>query len=178
MSWEILSPVIISVGVIAAVIAAIANVTVTLMNNHRLKAIEEKREMTEIDKYRYTRLYEIVMNWNGYAAPLESGGRPIEDPDEIISFRLINSLYDNLGRYHVIRPLLSSKYRDVEQEIEHIIEEGGTHLLQMSKAQDAQNIGEKQQYRKAYSDCAVQLEKLLREVINSQLEDLLISNRK
>lgn len=60
MNWDMISPIVISVGVVAAAIAAIANVIVALMNNIRLKAIEKDKRISELIQYRYTKLYSLL----------------------------------------------------------------------------------------------------------------------
>jgi len=60
MNWQTVSPIIISVGVIASTVGAFANVVVALMNNRRLQSIEKNKQIYELVKYRYTELYSIL----------------------------------------------------------------------------------------------------------------------
>lgn len=55
--------------VFAACVTSVFNMVISIMNNHRLKKIEKQRSMREIDKYRYCKLYELILNWNKYDAP-------------------------------------------------------------------------------------------------------------
>ena len=56
MSWEN----IVSVGVVSAVVALIANVIVTIMNNHQLRKMNKDRFNNELVQYRYTKLHYIL----------------------------------------------------------------------------------------------------------------------
>jgi hypothetical protein len=67
-AWEALPVTIISASVIAAALAAIFNVIIALINNQRLKSIEKDKKMTDIQKYRYTNLYELIKTWHNYDA--------------------------------------------------------------------------------------------------------------
>ncbi len=54
---------IISGAVFAALIASIANIIISILNNRMLKIIEKQKNISEIDKYRYTCLYDILTRW-------------------------------------------------------------------------------------------------------------------
>lgn len=60
LNWQTFFPVLLSVGVVSAAIAAIANVIVTLLNNTRLKALEKDKRISELIQYRYVKLYGIL----------------------------------------------------------------------------------------------------------------------
>lgn len=63
---EFFTTVILTAAVFAALVTSIANIIISLMNNWRLKKIEKQKQMNEIDKYRYSRLYELILNWHKY----------------------------------------------------------------------------------------------------------------
>lgn len=46
----------------------------------RIKIIEQQKNMTEIERYRYVHLYEILLNWHNYDSDIEG-----ETPEEIDS---------------------------------------------------------------------------------------------
>jgi len=60
MNWETLSPILVSVGVFAAAIAAVASVIVAKMNNNYLRSLENDKRKSELIQYRYTKLYSIL----------------------------------------------------------------------------------------------------------------------
>ena len=63
---NLLNTVILTATVFAALISSIANIIISLINNHRLKSLESKKQLNDIDKYRYSRLYELVLKWHEY----------------------------------------------------------------------------------------------------------------
>ena len=56
MNWETLCPILVSVGVFAAAIAAIASVIVAKMNNNYLCSLENDKRKSELIQYRYTKI--------------------------------------------------------------------------------------------------------------------------
>ena len=56
--------IVLTAGVFAALITSVANIVISIFNNSRLKTIEKNKQMTEIEKYRYSRLYEQILNWS------------------------------------------------------------------------------------------------------------------
>ena len=47
-------------GIIIAVIAAVVNIIISLMNNVRLKSLEKEKRNNELYVYRYTKLYSLL----------------------------------------------------------------------------------------------------------------------
>jgi hypothetical protein len=173
MNWEIVSTTLISTAVFAAAIAAIANVVIAIMSNNRLRVIERKHKMTEIEKYRYTHLYDIILNWHNYSTNIESEDK---SADTIATINLFNGILDNKERYNLVKPLISSKYADKKQEIESIIDRGDNIILQYVLATNEENEKTNDIFKgiiKELADCSEELEKELREMINQQLEELI-----
>ena len=97
--------VILTTAVFAALITSIANIIISLLNNHRLKGLEKQKQMNEIDRYRCERLYELVLNWHKY----DSAQRG-KTSGEIAFYRLLNLFMDDSGRYETAKPLLDKCY--------------------------------------------------------------------
>ena len=102
---NLLTTVILYSAVFAALISSLTNLFVSLLNNRRLKVIEKQRNLTEIDKYRYTQLYEILLNWYNYDYKIEG-----ESPEVIAYYRLLDRIIENVSRYVIIRPLLDEQF--------------------------------------------------------------------
>ena len=90
---EFFTTVILTAAVFAALVTSIANIIISLMNNWRLKKIEKQKQMNEIDKYRYSRLYELILNWHKY----DSAQRG-DTAEEIAYYRLLNLFMDDSVR--------------------------------------------------------------------------------
>lgn len=159
--------VILTAAVFAALITSIANVIISLINNHRLKKIEDQKKINEIDKYRYSRLYELIINWHKYDSEVKG-----ETASEIAFYKLINLFMDDSGRYEIAKPLfdkyyienLENKKIECEELLRSLIEAevpDGTHT------KDFQIIKEK------YFASGKEFSELLKNAINSQLESLL-----
>ena len=107
-----LNTVLLTTAVFAAFITSLANVVISLINNHKLKKLEDKKQMNEIDKYRYSMLYELVINWHKYDSKIE--GTTVS---EIAFYKLINLFMDDSGRYEIAKPLLDECYiRELENK--------------------------------------------------------------
>jgi len=102
---EFFTTVILTAAVFAALVTSIANIIISLMNNWRLKKIEKQKQMNEIDKHRYSRLYELILNWHKY----DSAQRG-DTAEEIAFYRLLNLFMDDSGRYEIAKPLLDKCY--------------------------------------------------------------------
>lgn len=169
--WNnILNSVVITAGVFAALITAIANIIISIINNIRLKSIEKKKELNEIDKYRYSRLYELILNWHNYDSQYTGN-----TPSEIASSRLVNLFLDTSGRYEIAKPLLDAKYIS---ELDELLNRGH-HLL--GRLIDAEKLGESHSkdfnaIQNEYFDVGGEFSDKLKMVINEQLKILLKKN--
>ena len=67
--------------------------------------IGRKKQVNEIDKYRYSRLYELVINWHKYDSKVDG-----TTAEEIAFYRLLNLFMDDFGRYEIAKPLLDKDY--------------------------------------------------------------------
>jgi len=162
-----INTVILTAAVFAALISSVANIVISLMNNHRLKKIEKQKQMNEIDKYRYSRLYDLIINWHKYDSVING-----ETAEEIAFYRMLNLFIDDSGRYEMAKPLLDKRYikaleikkAEGEQLLGKLVDAeapDGTHTKEFPKI--------KEQYFKAGSEFS----KLLKSTINRQLECLL-----
>lgn len=166
---EIISQVILTAIVFAAFVTSIANMIISLMNNHRLKKLEKQKVMNAIDKYRYSRLYELVLNWHNYDSPHKG-----ENAGEIACNRLINLFLDDVGRYELAKPLLDECYK---KEIEEIISKGEEVLHDLIEKEEAGNrTKEFLDVQQKYFDAGKDLDHKLKEAINVQLDKLLFKS--
>ena len=102
---NIFTSVIISSAVLAALVTSITNIIVSVLNNLKLKTIENQRKISEIDKYRYTRLYEILTHWYQQDFKIE---KVCTEENGGCCFTNKNLNYGDL--YNIIRPLLDKQY--------------------------------------------------------------------
>ncbi len=167
-SNPIINTVLLTATVFAALITSVANIVISIINNHRLKRIEAQRQLNDIDKYRYSRLYELLLNWNDYIT--ECSGDTF---GEIAFNRLFNLFLDNSSRYRMARVLLDKKHVsaldakkiECEQLLSSLVaaeKEDGTHTDQFPNIRDA------------YFNASKDFDELLKNSINTQLETLLL----
>lgn len=102
---NIFTSVIISSAVLAALVTSITNIIVSILNNRKLKIIEKQRKVSEIDKYRYTCLYEILTHWYKHDFEFEKEYEK-EKSDDCFE----NKLLDYSDLYNIIKPLLDRQY--------------------------------------------------------------------
>ncbi len=170
MNWETLSPILISVGVISATIAAIANVFVSIINNRRLKLLEKYRRENEIEKYRYIQIHDMLVHWDKYSE--------IRDEDrsiaQVIIDRAVDGCTDNEKRYRIVRPLLDQTYINLLDELQKEMKEAFQYLITAGLA----NSGKKEE-----SNAIAQLkiivdkfENALVEYMHKQLLNILLNN--
>lgn len=164
---EFFTTVILTAVVFAALVTSIANIIISLMNNWRLKKIEKQKQMNEIDKYRYSRLYELILNWHKY----DSAQRG-DTAEEIAFYRLLNLFMDDSGRYEIAKPLLDKCYIE-ELEVKKTEGEKLLNDLVGTELPDGTHSEEFPAIKKRYFDIAKEFSKMLKTVINCQLEELL-----
>lgn len=159
--------VILTAAVFAALITSIANIIISLVNNHRLKKIENKKQMNEIDKYRYSRLYELILNWHKYDSEVKG-----ETAAEIAFYKLLNLFMDDLGRYEMAKPLLDGCYieklENKKIECEKLLDD-----LVKAEALDGTHSEDFPIIKERYFKSGADFSKMLKQVINTQLEVLL-----
>lgn len=162
-----LNTVVLTAAVFAALISSIANIIISLVNNHRLKKIEKQKQMNEIDKYRYSRLYELLLNWHNYDSATKG-----ETASEIAFYKLLNLFMDDSGRYEIAKPLLDKCYiepletkrAECDQLLRALIE---------AEAPDGTHTKEFPIIRDQYFNAGESFSRLLKSTINSQLDVLL-----
>ena len=161
--------VILTATVFAALITSIVNIAISLINNHRLKNIEKQKQMNEIDKYRYSRLYELVLNWHKYDS--DQVGKTVE---EIAFYRLLHSFMDDSARYEIAKPLLDKCYIDKLEIKKSECDKLLSNLIE-AEASGRTHSDEFSIIKQKYFDNGADFSKILKEVINHQLEVLLNS---
>ena len=86
----VVQPIVLTSAVFAAFTTSAANVVISIMNNKRLKGIEKQKELNEIDKYRYSRLYELILNWHNYDTKINE-----KKAERIAFYRMLNLFFDD-----------------------------------------------------------------------------------
>ena len=110
---ELLSNTIIAPAVIAAVLAQIVTIVLTVINNRRLSKIEKSKKSNEIAVYRYTNLYELLKNWDSYTTKSNKENVSKDIGTSIVDMTTIgvmNSFFDCQNRYEIAKPLLNEVY--------------------------------------------------------------------
>lgn len=169
-AWDGLPTTIISASVIAAAISGIINSIITLMNNKRLKSIEHEKKMTDIQKYRYTNLYDLVKHWNDYLTKVDVDATL----DQITSIRFLNSPLENINRYSIARPLLHPKYFS---ELDELVSETDRQFRNYMDSKGKKH-DERDAATRAYGAHASNFEEKLKNAINEQLSELLEQDEK
>ena len=163
---DIINSAVLTAAVFAAIVTSVTNLIISIANGHRLKKIEKQKQQNEIDKYRYTRLYELIFNWHKFDSEFSG-----ESASEIATNRLVNSFLDNIGRYEIAKPLLDDLYKkDLDIKLQRGQEEL-TKLIDASKSTD---------YSAVFSDyvkISSEFSDALKGAINKQLEILLLQNK-
>ncbi len=167
---DFLYTVILTTTVFAALITSIANIIISLINSYRLKNIEEQKKINEIDKYRYSRLHELLMNWHQYDSEIKG-----ETDGEIAFYKRLNLFMDDLGRYEIAKPLLDSCYIE-ELENKRVECENLLNDLVEAEAPDGTHTNDFPIIKEKYFAGGKEFSKLLKNAINSQLESLLRKN--
>ena len=163
---NIINSAVLTAAVFAAIVTSVTNLIICIANGQRLKKIEKQKQQNEIDKYRYTRLYELILNWHKFDSEFSG-----ESVSEIATNRLVNSFLDNTGRYEIAKPLLDDLYKkDLDIKLQHGQEEL-TKLIDASESAD---------YSAVFSDyvkISSEFSDALKGAINKQLEILLLQNK-
>lgn len=165
-----MKPILLTAVVFAALISSIANIFVSILNNQRLKQIELKKHMSEIDKYRYTMLYDLILHWTERNAAYSG-----DTASEIASNRLINLYPDTKGKYDLAKPLLNPQHLERLDELDA---KGQIALLALldTEAPDGTHSPDFAQRRKEYHSISIEFESVLKQTIYDQLNQLLQMN--
>lgn len=166
-SSTFVNTVIFTATVFAALLSSIANIIISLMNNRRLKKIEKQKRMNEIDKYRYSRLYELVLNWTDYDTEVKG-----ETASEIAFYKLLNLFMDDSRRYEFAKPLLEKSFIEPLELKKAECKELLDALIE-AEAPDGTHTKEFPLRRKHYFKSGQEFSELLKGTINTQLEILL-----
>lgn len=160
-------PALLTATVFAAIISSIVNIIISILNNRRLKQIELKKYMSEIDKYRYTMLYDLILHWHDHESPYSG-----ETASEIASLRLINLFLDTKGRYDLAKPLLDPEYL---LKLDALETKGDSALLALIEAEmpDGTHTPDFPQHRETYNSISIEFDTVLKQTIYDQLSRLL-----
>ena len=164
---NIFETVILTAVVFAALITSLANIVISVINNNRLKKIEKQKQVSEIDKYRYSKLYELIVNWHKYDSATMG-----DTASEITNYKLLNLFMDDLGRYEIAKPLLDKNFIKKIEKAKLKCEELLNDLVD-AETPDGIHSEEFPSIRQSYYDNAIEFSEILKEVINSQLGVLL-----
>lgn len=165
--YSFFNTVVLTSVVFAACVTSVFNMAISIMNNHRLKKIEKQRSMREIDKYRYCKLYELILNWNKYDAPQKG-----KTAEEIAFYRMVNLFIDDSYRYEIAKPLLDKYY---VKELEIMKLEGNKSLNSFieTEAPDGTHSEDYFDIKQKYFDISINFSEKLKASINRQLEELI-----
>ncbi len=105
--WDMLPSVLLNTAVIAAALAAIANVIIALMNNRRLRSIDNDKRRSGLIQYRYAQLFSILE-----AVESEQGFENHVNNIEKTFLAAIQKRQHYVELYHLARPLIESKMRN------------------------------------------------------------------
>lgn len=160
--------------VIAAFLTSTVNIIINLINNWKLKKIENDKHKNELNSYRYTQLFSILLKWNEYDSPYEIKGK---SASEITTDRIINGFFDDRQRLKMIKPLLGSTYK---KRLEKFKENGDKLWFQLidseshkGKISDRKYLESHQIIFEKFKKNAIDFSNELNVVINEQLEVLL-----
>lgn len=166
--------IILSSAVFAALISSLTNVIISLINNKRLSIIEKQRKQSDIDRYRYIHLYEMLVNWNEYdTIKMPNVNYENDNEEEYMEYirkcreYILNVFVDDKNRYEIIKPLLNEEYK---KELDVLKEDGENYLLKIAYSED---IDEHSALEKEYAKITGKFSNKLKGVINQQLRDLL-----
>lgn len=163
MFWSEIFPVFLSTAVIAAALAAIANIIVTLLNNSRLKSIEKDKHINELVYYRYTKLYNYHEEIQSIEKP---SAKDLIDDNESGALRE-NEYYQLVARkYILIKPLLEKEVREPVEKLHAKIIADKVNII---KNKDNLKVED-------YSDLLpniIMFEQVLTDCITEQLERLI-----
>jgi len=165
MDWDTLSPILISVGVIAATIAAIANIVVARMNSNYLRSLENDRRKSELVQYRYTKLYSILED-----IEREHGFQNyIGDTDKSF-WNAVSKRERYVELYRLARPLIENKLRVPLDEVAKHEELQFAPIVEGTHKKDLEFINE---HMKGWSDSINCLVKMLSQTIQEQITYLM-----
>lgn len=164
---DFLISVVLTATVFAALITSITNIIISSINNYKLKQIEAQKKINEIDKYRYSRLYELIINWHKYDSEIKE-----ESASKIAFYKLLNLFLDDSGRYEIAKPLLDKCYIE-KLEKQKIECENLLNDLVKAEAPDGTHSKDFPIIREKYFASGMEFSELLKNAINSQLESLI-----
>lgn len=166
----IINSVVLTAGVFAAIITSVVNIIIALMNNSKLNKIEQKKKMNEIDRYRYTHLYELLLSWQNYSSEISGN-----TPSEMANCRLMNSFLDDVRRFDIARPLLDKKYVEMLQ----IKSDKGYSILNRLidlETNEGIHLEGFSEVKKQFISFSIEFTGMLKKSIYSQIEELIEKN--
>ncbi len=113
-------------AVMASLVTSLANITIAIFNNYRLKSIEKKKRVNELTTYRYTQLFDMLLKWKEYDATFETKDR---SPSQIATDRILNSFFDSHRRFEIISPLIDEYYK---KDIVYLYQQGDNLISELT----------------------------------------------
>lgn len=169
-SWQV----ILTSVVIGSAITSITNIIILIINNYRLKNVENKRVKNEINTYRYTKLYEISIHWIEMNTKIDTHNKTIS---EIANDRLVNGFIDDYRKFEIIAPLLDNRYRE---KLTDISTNGLNYLNMLIEVENALDDKEDERLRNQHRDLFCEFKKIsvqftteLKSALQKQLDELL-----
>ena len=159
-----LTSVFLTSAVFAAVITSITNLIISVANGKRLKKIEKQKIKNEWDKFRYSKLYDLIQNWHSYDS--DSIGDSVS---EIATSRLVNLFLDNKDRYEIVKPLLDDSYKPM---LDSLLKQGEEKLLNLV---DKKESGDYKALFSEYTNIGGLFSDSLRKAIYDQIRKLMES---
>ena len=132
---DFLYTVILTTTVFAALITSIANIIISLINSYRLKHIEEQKKLNEIDKYRYSRLHEILINWHKYDSEIKG-----ETDSEIAFYRLLNRIAAMQKAIDFLKGMLDYEKSLGKTSMRKLLLKGGDLQVLQFKTEDMRKV--------------------------------------
>ena len=160
-------------AVVGSLVTSVANIIITIFNNHRLKSIEKEKQKNDLITYRYKCLYNMLLKWHEYDTPFDKD----KDPLQIAKDRVCNGFFDNHRRFQIISPLMDEKYKEtvnkLNKEGEKLLSELFKVEFELDKNFDAELSQKHEKLFKEFIDISTNYAIEIEIVKHMQLEVLL-----
>ena len=164
--------------IVASIITSQNDRHIARENNHTTFILEDKRYERDRLVFRYTKLYQLLIDWNTYQSEIIEA----DDYRLIAKTRLLNGLGDSRRREQLMTPLLDPKFKSEFKSKYCKCEDSFKKWLQYSKDAGI-NPSERNKLAEAaafqtYVEEYIQYANLISNSIESQLEELLFLPQK
>ena len=111
MNWDTVLPAFVDASVVVAVITAAINIIMTVMNAKSLKKIEKYKIISNLNQYRYVKIYEILHDWIELSLNIENaqnGDIPLSQQQKM---DYLNEMYQLLmQKYDLVYSLIEADF--------------------------------------------------------------------